>query len=77
MGGNIPGGNFLGGNFPGGNFPGGSLLGGNIPGENFPGGIFLEIIRILEALLWLQLIYFLISIAFWFVKYLFRSMETL
>ena len=34
-------------------------------------------IRILEALLWLQLIYFLITIAFWFVKYIFRLMLTL
>ena len=59
------------------NIPSGNFLGGKFPGENFPGGIFLELIRILEALLWLQLIYFLISIAFWFVKYLFQSMETL
>ena len=38
--------------------------------ENFSCGIQ-------EALLWMHLIYFLITIIFWFVKYVFRSMGTL
>ena len=32
---------------------------------------------ILEGSLWLKLIYFLTTVAFWLVKYFFRSMRTI